>query len=165
MGPAYKRNRYGDKRLWEPIAAWLGFWVFLLLGLAILGGVSLGPLLVTHYRLKGEHGLIARQNEDLTDRLETLDHRIAALEGDPQYTERISRQELNLRKPGVETLAVVPEALPAGNRAAVQFAPPFAHRRWFRVFLDARSRPWLLGLGVGLFFAAVLVSIGRRRPG
>ena len=165
MGPSSKHNRNNDKVLWEPVVGWLGFWVFLFLGLAILGGVALSPLVLAHYRLKGEYDLVIQQSKDLTDRLETLDHRIAALEGDPQYMERISRRELNLRKPGVETLSIVPQPVPSTGPARPQFAPPYADQRWFRTLLDASYRPWLVGLGVGLLFAAVMVSAGRRRPG
>jgi len=156
-------SRFGDFLL-----CWLGFWTFTALGLFILAGAGLAELWVENNRLRAEYDLRVRQNDELAARIAHLDSRIGALDQNPQYAEQVVRQELNLRRPGQESLAVDPAPRESVYRGrSYDPVATLANRRWFAVFLNDQHRLWLVGLGCGLLFAAFLVSLGAaaRRAG
>lgn len=152
------------KRLREFIVLWLAFWVFAALAVLILAGSMLGGLLTTNSQLKAEHQLLVAQADELSASVIGLEHRLAAMEQSPQYAERIVRQQLNLRKAGEESLAVEPVGADSVDvEAARDGVSTLADRWWLAAFLSDRYRVWLAILGVGLLFAALVVSPGSSR--
>jgi len=143
---------------------WVSHWLFMGLGLVVLGAVAIAPMWLENLKLQRDHELLVHHNTELESRLGDVDSQIQALAADPQYTERIMRRELNLRKPGEEILAVSPEPVEGGEPSmAVAPLPEYVHAWYYRVFLDQAKRPWLVGLSGGFFLSAILISIGRSR--
>jgi len=162
MGPAIRTDVGRKSPLAHP-AGRGGFWIFSILALVILAGTVLAPLWVTHRHLVGDRMLVVYQNEELARRVEDLTHQAAALTSDPQYTERITRRELKLRKPGEEVVTIEPMPItPPPDQARVRRPADYSNRWWMRVFLASSNRPWLLALSAGLLFSAMMVSMGQR---
>ncbi len=157
-------SRPGSMTFGELVMSWVGYWIFIIVALLILAGVALLPLLERRRGLAYEFSLLQYENFVLTGRVGDMANRIEALGEDPQYAERIAMQELNLRRPGVETLRVSP--VPAesnGENVRPVPGPGYAETWYLRPFLIGRNRPYLLAMSGGLLLGALLVSAGRRR--
>lgn len=158
------RNRdkpFQDRALRDFFVSWLLFWVFALLGLGILAGTHLAGSWAENQELQSEYGLLVAQNDELEQQLSQLESRISASRNNPQYTERVLRRQLNLRKEGQETVSVQAVPIDPPTAPAEGRIDGLLQRRWFRVFANDDNRLWLIGLGGGLIFAAFLVAAGR----
>lgn len=156
MGPSGPTNPHDRHRPPQPLAAWAGFWLFAAAALGILAGTALAPLWTAHSRILADYRTLAHQNDQLTQRLQAVTCQIDALTDDPQYTERITMKELNLRKPGEEMIAVDP--VPVQPRQTIATPNDHTGRQPMAVFLHPKNRPWLFGLSAGLFLAAMLTT-------
>lgn len=146
----------------DKILSWLGFWTFSLVALAILAGSALSELWFENRQLETDYLQIREQNDALAKRVSDTANQIAALDQDPQYAERIIQQELNLRKPGEETLRVIS---PSTTEPATAMPPTGRLTRQldqaFGFFRSRVNRLWAILLSAGLLLAAYLISVGR----
>ncbi len=165
------------------------FWLMLLLGTA-----ALAPCLVLPAWLERQAQLAclqARQAylDGLQARLRTARIQIEHLNNDPAYILRLAEQDFGgaIKVPDVETIWIDPGPLPAdatgppvaaGSPPAESPEPLWPElddfidqgvRRYpeAQLFLDERTRPWLMGTGGGLIVAAIILLglVGDRRAG
>lgn len=148
------------------VITWFLFWVLTLTGLALFAGSILVPHIEDQNKLITEYQVIDKQVQGLRVRVDQLGEQLSALWVDPEYTERIARNQLNLRKAGEETisvepLAVVPESPGEGEES---LEPPilianYKDRWWYKPFLDSQKRTWMMYLSGGLVAAGLIIAI------
>lgn len=151
--------------LLELFFAWLAYWVFVLLGLAILAGTILVPMWIKNQHYACEYQVQIYRNDKLAERVDEMTSQIDAIKEDPQYTEHIIQRELNLRDPNVEvlTLQTTNGSLDDDEATPENLLPPdYSGYRFVEVFTDAKRKPWLLTLSLGLILAGMIVAIGHR---
>jgi len=158
--------------IFDIIVSWFLFWVLTLGGLVLFAGSILVPLWQEQALLVQEYQAVDRQVSQLKGQVDQVNEQLGALWVDPGYTERIARNELNLRKVGEETAAIVPEPVPLkvvpkptpvpeeGQDAAdVVTVPDYRPRWWYKPFLDDQRRTWFLYLSGGLVAAGLIIAI------
>jgi len=155
----------GEWWLLELFFAWLAYWVFVLLGLAILAGTILVPLWVKNQHFASEYNLQVYRNEKLSERVDEMASQLEAIKEDPQYAEHIIQRELNLRDPNVEAISLqtADGGLEDEDATPEDLLPvDYSGYRQVEVVLEARRKPWLLTLRLGLILAGMIVAIGHR---
>jgi cell division protein FtsB len=148
------------------LISWVLFWVLAVLGLIVLAGVVLVPLWHEQCRLTREYQVTDLQIAQIEEEVARYRGQLAAIWVDPQYTERIARNELNLRKAGEETLQIQPLYLASNSAVPIlsTFSPPrdYTDRWWYRIFLDQKQRRWYLILAGGFLATAVVTAVAMK---
>ncbi len=153
------------------IITWFLFWVLTLTGLVLFAGVILVPLWQEQVKLALEYQAVNKQVSTLHREVEQVNDQLSALWVDPEYTERIARSELNLRKAGEETIFVEPlqvvsetprPAETGETPAAYEIPPDFSKSWWYKPFLDAQKRLWFLYLSGGLVATGLITAIAGK---
>jgi len=150
------------------VITWFLFWILTLAGLGLFAGTVLVPMWDQQRKLIAEYKVVQMQIERVQEEVDHVNDQVAALWVDPQYTERIARSELNLRKSGYETLSieplpVVPEMDQNGRKEEkIDLPADFSDRWWYRPFMDARHRQWFLILAGGLIVTAIVTAIASK---
>lgn len=150
------------------VITWFLFWVLTLAGLLLFAGCILVPLWQEQVQLAREHQEISRQIAKMKTQVDQVNDQLAALWVDPEYTERIARHELNLRKTGEETIAVRPLPVIAELETKEESPPElklptdFSKRWWYKPFLDPQRRIWFLYLSGGLVATGLITAIAGK---
>ena len=169
------------------VANTLLFWLMLILGTA-----GLAPCLVLPAWLERQAQIECLRAREvylagLQQRLEVVRKQIEHLNDDPAYIIRLAEEDFGraIKVPDVETIwidAGSPDA-PSPPPAPVEASPSEADQLWpeldtfidagmrrypeAQLFLDSRTRPWIMGTGGGLIVLAIVLlglSGQRRSP-
>lgn len=148
------------------VITWILFWVLTLAGLAIFAGTILVPLWQQQCQLAAEYRQVDKQILRMEQEVNRARGQLTAICVDPQYTERIAINELNLRKAGqeairIEPYPILPEQEPVDPE---MLAAPrdFSSQDWFKLFLDSKHRRWFLILAGGLIATALVTAIAAK---
>lgn len=151
------------------VITWFLFWVLTLVGLVLFAGCILVPLWQNENLLALEYQAVSRQVDGLKKQVDQVNEQLGALWVDPEYTERIARNELNLRKTGEETLVVRPVPVIDETTAESdgQIAPDdrprdFSKQWWYKPFLDTQKRTYLIYLAAALVATGLIVAIAGK---
>ena len=148
------------------VVTWILFWVLTLAGLAIFAGTILVPLWQEQCQLAAEYRTVDRQILRMEQEVNRARGQLMAICVDPQYTERIAINELNLRKAGqeanrIEPYPIVPE-LELLDPKMISAPPDFSNQEWFKLFLNEKHRHWYLILAGGLLATALVTAIAAK---
>jgi hypothetical protein len=167
------------------LANTLLFWLMLILGTA-----GLAPCLVLPAWLERQAQLECLRAREvylagLQQRLEVVRKQIEHLNDDPAYIIRLAEEEFGraIKVPDVETIWIDAGSAEAPSPPPVPVAPlpDEADQLWpeldtfidaamcrypeAQLFLDPRTRPWIMGTGGGLIvLAIVLLGLSGHRP-
>jgi hypothetical protein len=151
------------------IVSWIIFWVLTLIGLFLFAGTILAPMMEENRALVTKYQLVKKQIEAMQTVLDEIEDQQAALWVDPQYTERIARSQLNLRKVGEETVSIQPlQILPEENPKSaissdnISIPPDFSSRWWFKPFLDTKKRQWFMILSAAFVATAIALAMAAK---
>ncbi len=151
------------------VITWFLFWVLTLTGIALFAGSVLVPLWQEQRQLAMEYQAVGQQVQEVQREVDHVKDQLNALWVDPDYTERIARNELNLRKTGEETIAVkplpiIPEIPDPSDEVAADLQPPkdFSQEWWFKPFLDPQRRLWFMYLSGALVASGLIIAIASK---
>jgi len=144
------------------ILQWLVFWVLIIAGAALLACAVLIPLAYENDKLIFEYNIVANQLAMLKQANETLIAQASAIGKDPQFTENIARKELNLRKPGVETIAIAPTPIRISHKnnkiSSNLFILNHSDKWYIKPFLQFQTRIWIFIISVGLILVGIITA-------
>jgi len=164
-----KKDISDQINLSDIIVTWFLFWVLTLTGVVLFAGCVLVPLWQEKMQLALEHQAVDRQVRELQKKVDQVNDQLAALWVDPDYTERIARSELNLRKTGEQTIAVqpvsiLPDTPSTESETTITLPRDFSKAWWFHPFLDAQRRTWFMYLSGALVATGLIIAIaGKER--
>jgi len=146
------------------ILKWLVFWILTFTGAILLACVILIPLAYENEKLILEYNLISNQLHLLKEANEIIKSQANAIGKDPQFTEDIVRKELNIRKPGIETIKVNP--VPIKEQKNAKNSQIFSHLfilthidSWYiKPFIEFRTRLWIFAISIGLILTGIITS-------
>ncbi len=166
-----KNNKIGkmneEINLNDIILKWVVFWGTIIIGSVLLACAILIPLEYENEKLILEYNLISNQLKLLKQANKTIKLQAKALGKDPQFTENIVREELNIRKPGVETIKVNPVPIkkyhyhndfPTHPSSSRLFILNHADNWYIKPFLELHSRLWIFALSVGLILVGIITA-------
>ncbi len=141
---------------------WLIFWALILIGSALLACAVLIPLVYENDKLIFEYNLVAKQLARLKEANKVLVWQTSAIGKDPGFTEDIARKELNLRKPGVETITVRPAPIKKPHKnnqiSSNLFILHNADKWYIKPFLQLQTRLWIFAIAIGLILTGIITA-------
>jgi hypothetical protein len=145
------------------IITWILFWVLTLASMVVFAGTILVPLWQQQCQLAAEYRATDQQIMRMEQEVNRARGQLMAICVDPQYTERIAINELNLRKPGQEAIRITPYSLIPEKELVdpeMMEAPlDFSTQDWYKLFLNQKNRRWYLILAAGLLATALVTAI------
>ena len=149
------------------VITWILFWVLTLAGLVIFAGTVLVPLWQEHCQLAAEYRAVESQVLRMEQEVNRARGQLMAICVDPQYTERIAINELNLRKAGQEAIRIEPYPILFDQESlapqTTMAAPTdYSNQEWFKLFLNEKHRRWYLILAGGLLATAFITAIAAK---
>jgi len=142
----------------------VAFWLLTCLGLAVLAACVILPVYDRYLQVRAKDLQVQRQVAALEKKLAQLEFLAKATRNDPQYNEFLARNELSYRKPGQETVAVVPQPVATDGAKTVPGAAdlhiPAGIRpgSWaYSTFINKRNRMILLIMAGACLAVAILV--------